>query len=32
LRSVLGVTQFPYQRSSGVQTEHEDDLSRAFSG
>ena len=33
LWSVLGVTRFPGQRSSGVQQpEHEDDLSRALSG
>lgn len=32
LQSVLGVTQFPGQRSSGVQPEHKDDLSLALSG
>jgi hypothetical protein len=32
LRPVLGVAQFPGQRNSGVQPEHEDDLSCAFSG
>jgi len=32
LRSVLGVTQFPGERSSGVEPEHKDDLSHALSG